>query len=469
VAQRTRPTNRCADGCSLADQGDQQIGGGLRCETCGRAHLARDRPGVLRVLLWNKWHMVGAAKLLDHLARPRAAWDVALLLECRESDVRALSSAYGDEHVASVFDHEVDRARAKPHGPAVVVRHGLEIASHRLTFPWTAEGIEPKGDKSLTVEVDAPFGRCTFVATHVMNGGDGPGGWQRKLRTYERLDEELRPDFQPWPVVVGMDGNVWEDHLEPDPQPDHDCHAQRWFQSGWAAHGLQDTLRTAVVADPQRRAAAQERLDHYDGIVGTFQLSATVTRFDRIYASPDVVVLDAGVDPAGLDVSDHAIVWADLLFPATAQTHDPELLPNPRARKERRELELHDVAQYVVRADRYGWNRRGYLARVALASLTEAGYAGRDFINAHYPGDPAPHRQWNGARRSTNQSWASIGEGRFGEVLVHHHNGRHWMDAVHAQAIVDVLGIADLVEHVPADDLEARLARRLSSGSSEGA
>jgi len=267
-----------------------------------------------------------------------------------------------------------------------------------------------------------------MIATHVMNGGDGPGGWERKLRTYERLDAELGPDRQTWPVIVGMDGNVWEDHLDPDPEPDRTSHAQKWFQAGFAAHGLRDTLRDAIAADPERASQAGAHLERYDGLVGTYQQTRTVTRFDRLYTSPDTVTIDAGVDPSGLDLSDHAVVWVDLLFPSTEPTRDPEIRPKPRQPK--RELEIDDVVQAVLRNDRYGWNRRGYLARVALASLSARGFADRTFINDHYSGISSPHLQWSGARSRTNESWRSLGEGRFGSELAHfdRRSGRHWMD-----------------------------------------
>lgn len=454
----------CTSGCRLApveDESDVEVE--RRCTLCGRRHRQRLRPGVLRVAFWNKWNLVGPDRLVDGLGRAVPGWDVMLLVECTESDVQRLSKVFGADQVCSVFDHDVDRTRSKPHGPAVVLRHGLEIVAHRLTFPWKEAGTEPKGDKSLTVEVEAPFGSCTFVAIHVMNGGDGDGGWDRKLRTYERLNEELDPDGQPWPVVVGMDGNVWEDQLDPESTPDQTCHAQKWFQAGFASHGLADTLRTAIAANPDRALRARERLERFDGLVGTYQQTATVTRFDRIYASPDIEILDAGVDVAGLASSDHAVAWADLLFPSTLRTEDPELTPRPRRPK--RDLDIDDVVQAVLRSDRYGWNRRGYLARVALASVSDRKYADRDFINDHYPGDSSPHQQWNGARRSTNQSWQSLGAGRFGDELVHFDRtaGRHWMELEPARIVVDVLGIADLVDRVDSPDLEATLAERLNT------
>lgn len=455
----------CPDGCSV-EPVDPEEGApaGWRCRVCAREHRGRERIGALRVAFWNKRNLVGPDKMLRVLERAAPRWDVMLLVECQARDVERLAGEYGVAQVASVFDHDVDRTRQKPHGPAVVVRHGLQVVSHRLTIDWDRDiPTEPKGDKSVTVEVEAPFGACTFIAAHVMNGGDGHLGWERKLRTYERLDAELGPEVQPWPVVVGMDGNVWEDHLDVDPVADHSQHAQAWFQAGHAAHGLRDTLRTAVLADPERSRQARGRLGHFDGIVGTFQLSARVTRFDRIYASPDTQVLDAGVDPVGLEVSDHAVVWADLLFPPTTKTRDPHLSPTPRAK--RRPLEVDDVVQAVLRSDRFGWNRRGYLARVALASVSEKGFADQRFIRAHYPGDPAPHRQWSGARTTTNRSWKSIGEGRFGDELVTFDRStrRHRMDRDTAQIVVEVLGIADLVTQIDRPDLEAILAVRLQA------
>lgn len=99
-----------------------------------------------------------------------------------------------------------------------------------------------------------------------------------------------------------------------------------------AGHGLRDTPRTAVLRSDSRTAAAANHLRRYDGIAGTHRLSHTVTRFDRIYASPDIKVLDAGVDETALAVSDHALVWADLLLPSTRTISEPVLEPKGHAK-----------------------------------------------------------------------------------------------------------------------------------------
>lgn len=450
----------CADGCDWSTW--------PTCQRCGRQQRARSRPGVLRIGFWNKWSWIGPEKTLRILRERPAGWDAMLLVECTTRDVAALEAEYGAENVASVFDHDVDTERKKPHGPTVVVRHGLRISEHRPTFAWSDDPIEPKGDKGLTVEVIAPFGQCTVLATHVMNGGDGEQGWERKLRTYERLDDVLGPGDTVWPVIVGMDGNVWEDHLQDRPPVDRPSHPQAWFHSDWASHGLQDTLRTAILSDPDRTERARPRLEAYDGIVGTYQQSHTITRMDRLYASPDLQVLDAGVDATALDASDHALIWTDLLFPATMRTTDPDVAPKgPRASRSRpvREPELDEVVHAVLRSDRYGWNRRGYLARVALASAAELGYADKAFIDAHYPDDDQPHLQWSGARTTANRSWKTIGQGRFGDELVTYTSStrRHHMDPDVARVFLSQLGIEDLLDCIADPDLETILRNRLTS------
>lgn len=458
-------------GCGGTPKGCSAVTTGIdaRCGSCGRLIRTRSRPGFIRVVFWNKWNFAGASKFVKHLTDPlgiAAGWDVALLVECTDTDVDALRNQFPVEDIAAFSDFDVDRGRRKPHGPVVIVRNGVAVVDKRPTFAWSKDPLDPKGDKSVSVEVSAGFGSLTLLSAHVMNGGDGADGWLRKLRTYERLEEELAPGKQPWPVVVGMDGNVWEDHLDVRPATSTLHHAQARFHSGAARHALSDTLRTAVLRSESRSAAALSHLRRYDGIAGTHRLSHTVTRFDRIYVSPDIEVLDAGVDEAALAVSDHALVWADLLLPSNRIVTEPVLEPkgSRKGRAAARELALEEVAYEVTRPDKYGWNRRGYLARVALASVGRAGCASQAFVDAHYPGVANPSQQWSPARSTTNRSWRTLGGGRFGSELVTYRPDlrAHEMRREHALVVVSQLGIGDLVDQVDRADLEEVLRDRLS-------
>lgn len=122
---------------------------------------------------------------------------------------------------------------------------------------------------------------------------------------------------------------------------------------------------------------------------------------------------------------------------------------------------MDDVVQAVLRSDRYGWNRRGYLARVALASVSNRGLADRDShlrsLSRRRRPSPAVERR----SEEHQPELMTLGEGRFGEVLVHFGSGRHWMDPEPARVVVDVLGVADLIEAV--DSRPRRPPRRALS------
>ncbi|MGH9011588.1 MAG: hypothetical protein ACRDYF_17350 [Acidimicrobiia bacterium] len=147
-------------------------------------------------------------------------------------------------------------------------------------------------------------------------------------------------------VVLGLDGNNWTDFLEGgEPPPgrnrryrnrllrilDHETDlfdAELAFHGPTPPHGLIDTLRRAHhlgrYDDPHgsRDAAAQ----FGEPLAVTHRLTHAVHRMDRIYASPEIPILRAGVCHGSMtrdDVmrpgrhhlapgSDHALVWAEL-------------------------------------------------------------------------------------------------------------------------------------------------------------
>ena len=460
MAERTM--NLCAAGCALQPLGPRATSDGTthRCGHCGRRARSARRPAVLRVAFWNRNQHYGADRTLRCIDDLNLDWDVLALVECSERVVDVLRDRFGDQAVAAFTDHRYDTERDKPHGPVVVTTDGVTIVESRPTFPWPVGTTEPKADKSLTVEVETRVGRCTVVATHIMNGGDG---WERKLASYRLLEDSLSPEHQQWPVVVGMDANSSTDQLGGRIEPDEIVHDQQWFHSGWARHGLIDTFTVAVLAAPDRAARARTRIDEGRNPGGTYRRARHVERFDRIYASPDLDVVDAGICAAGFDHSDHALVWADLLLAPLDATIDPDVEPaGPRKEKPNpRERLVEDLVELVTNG--YGFNRLGYLARVALASASPHGHANKAFIDEHYSGGPRPDKQWNGAKNTTNKSWNALGGGRHGDQLIHYDGERriHWMDQELATHMLDHLGIDDLVERLEDPTLEDELRQRL--------
>ena len=134
----------------------------------------------------------------------------------------------------------------------------------------------------------------------------------------ERLSEVRRP------FVFGLDGNNWADSLDgATPAPASDpWYEERLFHSSGASHGMRDAVREAIRVRSNASAST---------LPATRRNRSGDYRMDRIYASPDLIVLDAGTDYGdgtndGGDVhadppssstrfapgSDHALVWARL-------------------------------------------------------------------------------------------------------------------------------------------------------------
>lgn len=433
------------------------------------------RSGVLRVLFWNRHHFSGAARTFDYLDSLRTGWDVALLIECGKTITDAARERYGDGNVASVFDHHDGDDVAKPHGPLVVVRNGVSVLESQLTIPH-GDGIEnPKPDKSLTVELATPWGALTVLATHVMPGAES---WTRKLATYRELVDALSPASQQWPVVMGIDGNNGGDWLEPNDAgnpPADDGYDQWVFHAPDPPHGLTDTLRQAIGNHPERYEAAQRRLADMDVLVGTRPRRYDIDRMDRIYASPDLHVVDAGVDAASMEFSDHALVWAELMFEPTPVTSDPGMVPTrlgtPSTASSKKRESAETIAEAVSAVlEGYGWNRRGYVARVALGVISnDNGCAPQGFIDDHYRGVAQPSRRWSLTRVLCNKSWRAVGGAPFSEefIVFNRESGTHSMDPQIASAVLEALGIENLLEDIEAADLEQRLAERIDPHRSD--
>jgi hypothetical protein len=147
-------------------------------------------------------------------------------------------------------------------------------------------------------------------------------------------------------VIVGMDGNNWHDWLDPDDvlaeQPKHHrdqyrrlldeaalFDVEKAFHGPNPPHQMVDTLRAAAQAGTlEDNHGSQAAARQFGGQLGvTHRLKRDGPRMDRIYASPDLPVLRAGIchgHLSGSEVadlqkgewrcagSDHALVWAEI-------------------------------------------------------------------------------------------------------------------------------------------------------------
>ena len=119
-----------------------------------------------------------------------------------------------------------------------------------------------------------------------------------------------------------MDGNNWHDRLD-EAEPEllgNEWDDERRFHASGPEHGLVDTLRAAIRGDAGRRAAYRAG----EPLAVTHRIPSAGHRMDRIYTSPVLEIIDAGVDYEGRDFkdienpkqltagSDHALVWATI-------------------------------------------------------------------------------------------------------------------------------------------------------------
>lgn len=433
--------------------------------------VPRRTPDAIRVVFWNRLHSTGPQSTLDHL-NTVPDWDVVLLVECTQPFVDAARKSYGDGRVRSALDH-IDLSQPKPNGAAVVVSDSVEILEEHLTFPEASDQEAPRPERSLTVRCRVRGYELTVLATHVMNTYDG---YERKMRTYAGLTD-LGADAT-GPLVIGLDGNNWYDWIgdgiEPPIAPGPYNHAETAiFHGRQPPHRLRDTLRVAIDRDPERRQQALEHLDRWGVLVATHRRVNALDRMDRIYATPDIAVLAAGVDADAFDSSDHALVWADLLpggrdpLEPIQSIIDPTIKPKPRragAGVRSKATTVEAALDRIILDDQYGWNRRGYFARVALASAAGDG-ATRDFIEAHYRWADRPSSVWSPTRNAINRSWRSVGgpELRPDVDELVRYDGRTRVHSMHrglAAEAVEHLRLGDLVASLDDPDLEERLRVR---------
>lgn len=277
----------------------------------------------LTVAFWNRWRLGNAERQSEYLANGQVEWDVLLLAEMTPRAFEALCQRL--EPTSAVFALDIVNVNdmKQPHGVAIITRHGRSLSNVRLlpaddSDPETA----PRPERFIAADVDGVPVPLTVAAWHApyaagRSKAQRLANRRRKQRGYQQVNAWLTEQAQS--LVVGMDGNNWHDRLE-DAEPEllgNEWDDERRFHASGPEHGLVDTLRVAIREDASTRAAYRAG----EPLAVTHRIPSAGHRMDRIYASPVLEVVDAGVDYDGRafnDIenlkqltagSDHALVW----------------------------------------------------------------------------------------------------------------------------------------------------------------
>ena len=271
----------------------------------------------LTIAFWNRWWRGNRDRQVDYLTTTSVEWDVLLLAELTGIAYRDFAHRLGASSSAYARDLVDVTDMRYPNAVGVIARHGIELRRPRLVFDGRTPGEgQPRPERCLAVDVAGADPSLTLVAWHAPYAGSA-SDTLRKHRAYRHMTTWL--GSQRAPIVLGMDGNNWwEPGTQEEPDPSDIFHAEHQFHQRPTSHGLVDTLISAAEAGHAETEPA-------DGCAApTHLLKNQAHRMDRIYASPDVRVLAAGVDYAGRRLtelnsrrdlcagSDHALVWATL-------------------------------------------------------------------------------------------------------------------------------------------------------------
>lgn len=276
----------------------------------------------ITVAFWNRRRQGNRDAQVAYLQRCGVPWDVLLLAEMSGIAFRHFKERLGATGVAA--DLKVATDRRYRHGVAALGRGDVELGEGvPVLGGFPADDLAPRSERSLAVPINKAGSTFTAVAWHAPYAAGRSTAEKRrnplaKQRAYQDMAAWL--DSRPEPVVLGMDGNNWyepETHVATGTTPFSDEHRFHAWPTG---HGLVDTLRAVRADDVARLVPDGEPL-------AVTRFARGPQRMDRIYASPEVEVLDAGVDYDGRDVttltksskltpsSDHALVWATVRQP----------------------------------------------------------------------------------------------------------------------------------------------------------
>lgn len=327
----------------------------------------------LVVAFWNRRQHADAQRQAAWLTEPRRCgcppWDILILAEVPRRAIERFRSLGDESRSWSELAGVSSGGRA--HGLMVVSR-GSNLGELRRPYPPETspaplpneliDHVESRGDgfasprafleeRWVAVDVLDRVGKSVLTVSgfHAPYAA-GERVWDTlqnrltKRKAYQELERWVLEEANR-PLLVGMDGNNWSDWVDAprakatkpkryrnqfkrmmDEADLFDAESR--FHGGTPEHGLLDTFRAALangdVLDPHDSMAAGA-LHPSAPLAVTYRLKHDAHRMDRIYASSDVRVLQAGVchgDLTGDQLrvavkgdrlapdSDHAMVWA---------------------------------------------------------------------------------------------------------------------------------------------------------------
>lgn len=341
----------------------------------------------LVVAFWNRRHGAAPAPQAEWLGTAEPAcgcppWDVLILAEVRRAHaevyqriLQPASVAWWGKDIAGVSEDrtahgimvlsrvlplgDADRPRVPTPDVPTLPSQLVSYAQRHLEDAGIARTLKAERWLSTALPVEAPSapGRAVRVAGFHAPYAAGSRLWDTlqnrltKRRAYQELTSWVQERNESGePLVLGMDGNNWVDWLDEPPKPREAPRARSpWrqmlskadlfdaelaFHGADPPHGLVDTLRVAALEgnyeDNHGSRAAAEAAGK--PLAVTYRLKRDAHRMDRIYASPGIRVLAAGVCHGPLDTaavaatvkgddlapgSDHALVWARLALRPT--------------------------------------------------------------------------------------------------------------------------------------------------------
>lgn len=280
---------------------------------------------ALRIATWNV-NAFTPSRTADKLRLLELVpWDVALLQEVGAATFETFAggSFHGVHAVGLLGGAWAPRA----HGVAILVRDRdaiLESALVPVELDAAGEADAWRKARVMSARVRVGFAELTVASFHAPDAaGEGEERafkLAQKMRLFRSLDRWVRATGGP--LVVGMDGNVWNDSITPSALDPKDAfYDQLRFHDAGADHGLRDVMYEHLTKNRPDLLARRERLglDPKDGALAvTYQRARgnhpKVNRMDRIYVSRQFVVRDVETlyDEALTLGSDHAMVIADM-------------------------------------------------------------------------------------------------------------------------------------------------------------
>lgn len=254
-----------------------------------------------KIVTWNvDWWNRSKASVADRIALlGELDADVAALQEVRGRQVPSYEKT-GPSVFGSAFKRGENTSQWMLSG--LVFRRGTTIEeSGLIPLPY-------RDQRAVWARAMLPgtAQRITFLSWHSQHGVHIPAA--EKGAMFDAVSEWLVA--QAGPVVAGCDINTWTDPVDlVVADPDHDYASENRFVGPDPEHGLVDVYRSHLqnigTLEELRRSSPEGPL--------CLSHSGTPTRRDRIFASPELAVLDSGYErERGFALSDHAPHWAVL-------------------------------------------------------------------------------------------------------------------------------------------------------------